>query len=103
MSELSLEQLSALLVKIHSGLGPAASQLWKEDVNTEALLAKLTKQDMHMVGISLGHSVLIYDHFHPIDAGRSELSVTLGYTTWFCQCPRCKLCRIASESNAGVS
>ena len=44
-----LVRSSALLKNIDSGLGPAASQLWKEGVNTEALLRKLTKQDMHML------------------------------------------------------
>ena len=63
--KLSLEQFSDILKNINSGLGPAASQLWKEGVNTEALLRKLTKQDMHMAGINLGNRVLIHDHFHP--------------------------------------
>ena len=76
--KLSLEQFSALLENIDSSLGPAASQLWKEGVNTEALLRKLTKQDMHMAGINLGARVLIYGHFHPTDAGRYELSAILG-------------------------
>lgn len=67
--KLSLEQFSTLLENIDSGLGLAASQLWKEGVNTEALLRKLTKQDMHMAGINLGNRVLIYNHFHPTDAG----------------------------------
>ena len=74
--KLSLEQFSALLKNIDAGLGPAASQLWKEGVNTEALLRKLTKQDMHMAGINLGNRVLIYDHFHSTDAGRYELLVS---------------------------
>ena len=76
--KLSLEQFSTLLENIDSGLGLAASQLWKEGVNTEALLRKLTKQDMHMAGINLGNTVLIYNHFHPTDAGRYELSAILG-------------------------
>ncbi|DBB03119.1 TPA: hypothetical protein ACH3X1_013350 [Trebouxia sp. C0004] len=73
--KLSLEQFSALLKNIDSGLGLAASQLWKEGVNTEALLRKLTKQDMHMAGINLGNRVLIYDHFHPTDAGHLQTVV----------------------------
>ena len=68
--KLSLEQFSALLKNIDSGLGPAASQLWKEGVDSEALIRKLTKQDMHMAGINLGNRVLIYDHFHPRNAGQ---------------------------------
>ena len=79
--KLSLEQFSALLKNIDSGLSRAASQLWKEGVNTEALLRKLTKQAMHMAGINLGNRVLIHDHFHPTDAGRYELSVFLGIAT----------------------
>lgn len=79
--KLSLEQFSALLKNIDSGLGPAASELWKEGVNTEALLRKLTKQDMREAGINLGSRVLIYDHFHPTDAGRYELSAFLGIAT----------------------
>ena len=47
--KLSLEQFSALLKNIDSDIDPAASQLWKEGVNTEAFLRKLTKQDMHML------------------------------------------------------
>ena len=79
--KLSLEQFSALLETIDSGLGPAASQLWKEGVNTEALLRKLTQQDMHMAGINLGNRVLIYNQFHPTDAGWYELSAFLGIGT----------------------
>ena len=76
--KLSLEQFTVLLKNIDSSLGPAASQLWKEGVNTEALLRKLTKQDMHMAGINLGNRILVYEHFHPTDAGRYELCVILG-------------------------
>ena len=71
--KLSLEQFSALLNSIDSGLGPAANQLWKEGVDTEALLRKLTKQDMHMADINLGNRVLIYVHFHP--TGKSSLAL----------------------------
>ena len=71
--ELSLKQFSALLENLDSGLGPAAIQVWKERVDTEALLRKLTKQDMDMAGINFGNRVLIYDHFHPTDAGQYEL------------------------------
>ena len=67
--KLSLEQLSALLRNIDPGLGHAASQLWNDGVNTEALLRKLTKQDMHMAGINLGDRILVYDYYHPTDAG----------------------------------
>ena len=67
---LSLEQFSVLLINIESGLAPAASRLWNDGVNTEALLRKLTKQDMQMAGINLGNRILIYDHFHPADPGQ---------------------------------
>ena len=67
--KLSLEQFTAVLKQIDSGLGPAASQLWRDGVNTEALLRKLTKQDMQSAGINLGNRVVIYDHFHNTDAG----------------------------------
>ncbi len=76
--KLTLEQFSALLKTVDFGLGPAATQLWKEGVNTEVLLRKLTKQDMHEAGINLGNRVLIYDHYHPTDAGQYELCVVLG-------------------------
>ena len=76
--KLSLEQFTVLLKNIDSSLGPAASQLWKEGVNTEALLRTLTKQDMHMAGINLGNRILVYEHFHRRDAGRYELCVILG-------------------------
>lgn len=75
--KLSLEQFSAVLKNIDAGLGPAADQLWKEGINTEALLKQLTKQDMHMVGIKLANIVPIYEHFHPTDAGLYELCVIL--------------------------
>ena len=68
--KLSLEQFSALLKNIDPGLGPAASQLWNEGVDAEALLRKLTKHDMHVAGIILGSRVLIYEHYHPADAGQ---------------------------------
>lgn len=68
--KLSLEQFSALLENIHPGLGPAASQLWNEGVNDEALLRKLTKHDMQEAGIKLGDRVRIYEHYHPADAGQ---------------------------------
>ena len=67
--KLSLEQFSALLKNIDPDLEPAASQLWKEGVNTEFQLRKLTKHDMHVTGINLGSRVLIYEHYHPADAG----------------------------------
>lgn len=67
---LSLEQFSALLKNIHPDLGPAAVQLWNENVNAEALLTKLTKHDMQEAGIELGDRVRIYEHYHPADAGQ---------------------------------
>ncbi len=57
--KLTLEQFSALLKTVDFGLGPAATQLWKEGVNTEVLLRKLTKQDMHAAGINLANRILI--------------------------------------------
>lgn len=76
--KLNLEQFSALLMHIDPGLGSAASQLWAEGVDTEALLTKLTKKDMRMVGLKLGDIVRIYEHFHPTAAGQYELCVVLG-------------------------
>ena len=74
---LSLEQFSDVLRNINPGLGPAASQLWQDGVNTENLLRMLTKEDMQQAGINLGDRVLIYNHYHPIDAGLSCISVQI--------------------------
>ena len=71
--ELTLEQFSALLTNIDSSLGPAATQLWEEEVNTEDLLRNLTKKDM--AGINLSSRNLIFNHYHPIDAGQYVLYV----------------------------
>lgn len=51
----NLEQFSALLKSVDCGLGLAASQLWKEGVDTEVLLRKVTKQDVHEAGINLAN------------------------------------------------
>lgn len=69
---LSLEQFSDVLRNINPGLGPAASQLWQDGVNTENLLRMLTKEDMQQAGINLGNRVLIYNHYHPIDADSGQ-------------------------------
>ena len=53
--KLSLEQFCALLKNVDCGLGPAASQLWREGVDTEVLLRKVTKQDLHEAGINLAN------------------------------------------------
>ncbi|DBA97764.1 TPA: hypothetical protein ACH3X3_012641 [Trebouxia sp. C0006] len=66
--ELTLEQFSALLTNIDSSLGPAATQLWEEEVNTEDLLRNRTKKDMYEAGINLSSRNLIFNHYHPIDA-----------------------------------
>ena len=76
--ELTLEQFSALLTNIDSSLGPAATQLWEEEVNTEDLLRNRTKKDMYEAGINLSSRNLIFNHYHPIDAGQYELCVVLG-------------------------
>ncbi len=73
--ELTLEQFSALLTNIDSSLGPAATQLWEEEVNTEDLLRNRTKKDMYEAGINLSSRNLIFNHYHPIDAGQYELCV----------------------------
>ena len=69
-AKLTLEQFSALLKNINSDLGPAATQLWNEGVNTEVLLRQLTKEDMQTAHVNLGSRVCIYEHYHPADAGQ---------------------------------
>ena len=71
--KLSLEQFTVPLKNIDSGLGPVASHLWNDGVNTEALLRELTKEDMHMAGINLGNRIRIYKHFHATNAGQYDL------------------------------
>ena len=68
--KLTYEQFSALLEKIDSDLGPAATQLWNEGVKSEVLLSKLTKEDMEAARINLGSRATIYEHHHSTDAGQ---------------------------------
>ena len=64
-STLSQEQFLGLVESINSQLGPAATQLWHDGVRSEAVLQKLTKEDMQTAGVDLGSRVLIYEHYHP--------------------------------------
>ena len=59
------EQFLQLVMSINQQLGPAATQLWQNGVTSEAVLRKLTKEDMRTAAVNLGSRVLIYEHYNP--------------------------------------
>ena len=63
-STMSQKQFLSMVQSIDPELGPAATQLWHEGITCEALLKKLTEEDMRSVGVNLRIRVLIFNHYH---------------------------------------